>query len=110
MIYRLICAGVILHGMISVPVFTTLAQQEKKPNRVTVEMVGQAQKVIGLDFNEAKRDSMLENLTDQLESYEKLRMFPLPNSVPPAMLFNPIPVGFQFEKVRKPFKKSPPVL
>jgi Asp-tRNA(Asn)/Glu-tRNA(Gln) amidotransferase A subunit family amidase len=75
---------------------------------MTVEMVGQAQKIMGLDFSEAKRDSMLENLADQLESYDKLRAFPLPNSVPPAILFNPIPVGFEFEKARTPFKKSAP--
>ncbi len=108
MIHRLACAGVVLLAMVSVPVFTSLAQQEKKPNPVTVEMVGQTQKVVGLDFSEAKRDSMLENLADQLEGYEKLRMFPLPNSVPPALLFNPIPVGFEFEKARRLFRKSTP--
>ena len=108
MIHRLACTGSILPAMIFILVFTSLAQQEKKPNPVTVEMVGQAQKIMGLDFSEAKRDSMLENLADQLESYQKLRVFPVPNSVPPALLFNPIPVGFEFEKARKPFKKSAP--
>lgn len=86
----------------------SLAQQEKKPNPVTVEMIGQAQKMIGLDFNEAKRDSMLENLANQLENYGRLRAVTLPNSIPPAILFNPIPVGFEFEKVQKPFKRSDP--
>ncbi len=61
---------------------------------------------MGLNFDAAKRDSMLENLADQLESYDKLRAINLPNSIPPAVLFNPIPAGFQFEKVRKPFKMS----
>ncbi|MCX6145013.1 MAG: amidase [Ignavibacteriales bacterium] len=110
MIHRLTCGGIILLVMGSVLAFTSFSQQEKKSNRVTVEMVGQAQKIMGLDFSEAKRDSMLENLVEQLESYEKLRMFPLPNSVPPAILFNPIPVGFEFEKARRPFKKSSPAL
>ena len=108
MIHRLAHAGIILLVMVSALVFTSLAQQEKKSNPLTIEMVGQAQKIMGLDFSEAKRDSMLENLADQLESYEKLRTFPLPNNVPPAILFNPIPVGFEFEKARKPFKKSAP--
>jgi hypothetical protein len=108
MIHRLTYAGIILLVMSSVLSFTSLGQQEKKSNPLTVEMVGQAQKIMGLSFSEAQRDSMLENLAEQLESFEKLRMFPLPNSVPPAILFNPIPVGFEFEKARRPFKKSSP--
>jgi Asp-tRNA(Asn)/Glu-tRNA(Gln) amidotransferase A subunit family amidase len=87
---------------------TTYAQQEKKPNPVNVEMVEQAQKMMGLSFDLAKRDSMLGNLADQLESYEKIRGVSLPNSVPPAILFNPIPVGFQFDSVKKPFKMNRP--
>jgi Asp-tRNA(Asn)/Glu-tRNA(Gln) amidotransferase A subunit family amidase len=87
---------------------TTYAQQEKKPNPVNVEMVEQAQKIMGLSFDLAKRDSMLGNLADQLESYQKIRSVLLQNSVPPAILFNPIPVGFQFEKVKKPFRMSRP--
>ena len=69
-------------------------------------MVEQSQKIMGLNFDAAKRDSMLENLADQLESYERLRAINLPNSIPPAILFNPIPAGFQFEKAKKPFKMS----
>jgi Asp-tRNA(Asn)/Glu-tRNA(Gln) amidotransferase A subunit family amidase len=83
-------------------------QQEKKANPITIEMVNQAQKLAGLKFDRAESDSLLENLADQLESYEKIRLIALPNSVPPAILFNPIPVGFQFEKMKKPFKASSP--
>jgi len=71
-------------------------------------MVEQAQKLMGLNFDAAKRDSMLESLADQLDGYEKIRSVNLPNSVPPAILFNPIPLGFRFEKVKKPFKMSRP--
>lgn len=108
MIHRLVSASVFFLVMSSGVVFASFAQQEKKTNPVTVEIVGQAQKIMGLDFSEAKRDSMLENLANQLENYGKLRTIPLPNSIPPAILFNPIPVGFQFEKERRQFKKSAP--
>ena len=86
------------------------SQQEKKPKPITpitIEMAEPAQKIMGLNFDRAKLDSALENLVEQLESFEKIRSIPLPNNVPPAILFNPIPVGFQFEKVKKPFKMSP---
>jgi Asp-tRNA(Asn)/Glu-tRNA(Gln) amidotransferase A subunit family amidase len=104
---HLICAGTILLLALSVPVYSSFGRQEQMPNPITVEMVGQAQKIVGLDFNEAERDSMLEDLADQRESYEKLRAFPLLNSTPPALQFNPIPFGFEFEKTRRSFKKSP---
>lgn len=74
---------------------------------ITREQVVNAEALIGLNFNDAKRDSMLAGLNDQLSDYEALRKIPLANSVPPALLFNPIPVGFKFEKTKKPFKISP---
>ena len=100
---RIIVAAGLLAGFL----IPGLAQQEKKPNPFNTEIVGQAQKLYGLDFNESERDSVLENLADAFENYLKMRAVALPNSVPPALLFNPIPVGFQFEKVKKQFKKSP---
>jgi Asp-tRNA(Asn)/Glu-tRNA(Gln) amidotransferase A subunit family amidase len=108
MIRRLSRAVMVLPLVVALLVLTSHGRQEKKTNPVTVEAVGQAQKIVGLDFNETERDSMLENLADQLEAYEKLRAFPLVNSIPPALQFNPIPVGFEFEKTRRLFKKSPP--
>jgi Asp-tRNA(Asn)/Glu-tRNA(Gln) amidotransferase A subunit family amidase len=96
--------AVIIIGLLT-PCF---AQQEKKPNPLNVEILGQAQRVMGLDFNAAELDSMLDNLADQLGHYQKIRAINLPNSVPPAILFNPIPVGFQFEAIRRPFRTSSP--
>lgn len=96
--------------LIAVSVGAGIAQpkQEKPANPITVDMVQQAQKLIGLKLDAAESDSLLENLADQLESYEKIRLIALPNSIPPAILFNPLPVGFQFEKVKKPFVASRP--
>ena len=87
---------------------TLWSRQEKKPKPITPEMAGNAQRLMGLEFDKAKLDSALGNLNDQLESYEKLRGVKLANSIPPAILFNPIPVGFQFEKIKKQFKMSSP--
>src|SRR3990172_10952112 len=63
---------------------------------------------MGLNFTDVKRDSMLDGLKEQLGNYEKIRTVRLANSVPPAILFNPIPVGVKFETNRKPFKMSDP--
>jgi Asp-tRNA(Asn)/Glu-tRNA(Gln) amidotransferase A subunit family amidase len=37
-----------------------------------------------------------------------MRRFPLSNGIPPALQFNPLPVGFKFETPRRQFKASPP--
>lgn len=72
--------------------------------RITREIVSAAEKIIGLEFTEAKNDSMLENLEKQLMSYESLRRISLPNEIPPALIFNPIPVDFHPEKQKKRFR------
>lgn len=74
---------------------------------VSGTMVEQAAALIGLSFNEAENDSMREGLTELRENYQKVREVTLDNSVPPAVLFNPIPVGAEFERTRKPFKSGP---
>ena len=63
---------------------------------ITREMIASAEKIIGLDFSDAKRDSMTDGLQEQLGSYNNLRTVFLPNSVMPSVLFNPIPAGFKF--------------
>ncbi len=81
----------------------SLIAQEKK---ITKENIAQAEKIIGIDFNDAERDSMLDNLNEQLENYQNIWKVNLANDIPPAISFNPIPVGFKFEKNQIPIKFS----
>jgi Asp-tRNA(Asn)/Glu-tRNA(Gln) amidotransferase A subunit family amidase len=55
--------------------------------------ISPAGKIIGMKFSQAETDSMISVLNDQLKNYENMRRYALPNSVPPALWFNPIPVG-----------------
>ena len=77
-------------------------------NPISREDVRGAEKLFNFDFSDPKVDLMLPGLKDQLDNYEVMRRFPLSNSVPPAIQFNPLPVGFQFETARRKFKASPP--
>ena len=88
--------------------FSSLAQAQTQTNRITREMALDAEKLVGLDFPDAKTDLMLPGLQEQLERFIALRRFPLSNGVPPALLFNPIPVGMKFDHTRKTFRMSPP--
>ena len=68
---------------------------------ITETMVRDAAGLVGLEFTPAEVDSMLEGLGERRSSYERLRTLELPNEIPPALVFNPIPVGFEFEKEHK---------
>jgi Asp-tRNA(Asn)/Glu-tRNA(Gln) amidotransferase A subunit family amidase len=83
------------------------AQTPAAGDSLSRETVTAAEKLIGLSFTDAKRDSMLDALRDQRASYNRLRGVSLPNDVPPAIDFNPIPAGMTFENERRAFKSSP---
>lgn len=70
---------------------------------ITIADIRSAEKLIGLKFNDAKRDSLMGDVRGLLKSYEKLRSLPIPNSVVPSMLFNPIPFGMKLEKTNSHF-------
>ena len=78
----------------------TLSQTIEKEN------ISSAEKIIGLEFTDAERDSMIDFLNEQLGNYKKIREIELDNNVPPAILFNPIPVGYNFSKERRPLRFS----
>lgn len=66
-------------------------------DEITVEDISRAEHLIGLQFSDAKRDSMIDGLTQYRTSYQSIREYGLVNSVPPSLSFNPIPAGFSFE-------------
>ena len=85
-----------------------IACAQTNANSITREMVLGAEALSGLDFSDPKIDLMLPGLKEQARSFEALRRFPLSNGVPPAVQFNPLPVGFKFETARRKFKASSP--
>ena len=76
------------------------------PQTITKENIENAGKIIGLDFTEAEIDSMQSLLDDQLVNYQNIRKVELKNSTPLAILFNPIPLGFEFPEEQKPIQFS----
>jgi Asp-tRNA(Asn)/Glu-tRNA(Gln) amidotransferase A subunit family amidase len=85
----------------------TASHCQTNTNSITRETVADAEKLMGLDFSESKLDMMVGGLKNQLNDFEAMRKFPLSNSVPPAMQFNPIPIGMKIDTKQKKFKLSP---
>jgi len=76
------------------------AQQNQRPGKapelakITPEMIDQAAALAGVGpFTAEQKQMMLEGLSDQRGSYEPIRALNIPNSVPPAFVFNPRAVG-----------------
>lgn len=67
---------------------------QEKTRRFTKDDIAAAEKIIGLTFDDAKRDSMWDDLHDQLANYESLRTVALANSVLPSIQFHPFPDGW----------------
>ena len=73
---------------------------------ITKENIENAEKIIGMEFTDAEIDSMQSSLDSQLSNYENIHKVELKNNVPPAILFNPIPVGFEFPKKQEQIQFS----
>lgn len=75
--------------------------------KITISMVKEAQKIIGLEFTDAEADSMLGTLETRRKNYNELRKLNMPNSVVPSFNFNPLPTGYKFPDNVNGFKISP---
>ncbi len=72
------------------------------------EMVADAESLAGLEFTDEERDMMMRGLERNLESYKQLRTVSIPNSVPPAISFDPVLPGRQLPTEQKEFRYSRP--
>ncbi len=68
--------------------------QNQNSNAQPPFRVMDAERIIGIEFSEAERDSMSRDLQAQLNQYGALRGLDLPNSRSPVLLFDPMPLGW----------------
>jgi len=81
---------------------------------VTTTTITEVEKIIGLTFTPEQRNQIVQLLNDNSywgnrTAFERMRKYPLLNSDPPAMVFNPIPLGFEFETDQNPIFWSAPI-
>lgn len=62
----------------------------------TKKDVRHSQKLIGLDFEKSRIDTMYGYLADNKAGYDSLRNYPIYYETFPVLLFDPHPTGFQF--------------
>jgi Asp-tRNA(Asn)/Glu-tRNA(Gln) amidotransferase A subunit family amidase len=81
----------------SLLILMALSCGKKTKEDISLSEIAAAERIAGLTFTEAERDSMQGALIRRLEAYEEMRKFQVSNDVPPALVFNPLPTGFQYE-------------
>jgi Asp-tRNA(Asn)/Glu-tRNA(Gln) amidotransferase A subunit family amidase len=74
--------------------------------RITLDMLKAAEQIAGLQFTDADRKLLLDDVNNHLTQYEHLRQIPLPNSVVSCLRFSPVLPGMRFDMVRRPMKIS----
>ena len=92
------CLQIFAAVLLAAGLFSCGQQQKKETPDLTTENVSHAEKLIGLDFSPAERDSMMQDLRRQKQAYKAMREVDLPNSVPPIIEFNPVPGWMDLEK------------
>lgn len=80
--------------------------QKLENQPITTNVIHHAQSLLGLEFTEAEADSMIFDVTDNRRNFEEIRKVPINNEVAPAIAFNPLPIGFTFDKTPSKFIPS----
>lgn len=79
--------------------------------KITPEMVRQAAQIAAVNIPEADIPMMISSLNDNRQAFESIRKLNLPNSMPPAFIFDPLPPGASVDSHReKPVYGKPPAI
>ena len=74
--------------------------------KITPEMIDAAAAIAAVKLTDEQKAMMLEDLRLQRDSVLVIRSMKIPNSVPPAFVFDPVPAGMKLDTVRKPMRMS----
>jgi Asp-tRNA(Asn)/Glu-tRNA(Gln) amidotransferase A subunit family amidase len=80
--------------------------QVQAGKKITKEMIENAASIADIPISEEYKEMMLESLNDQAKGYEEIYQLHIPNSVDPALIFDPVLPGMKLETGRKPMRIS----
>jgi len=74
--------------------------------KITKEMIESAAAIADVPISDEHKEMMLENLNDQASGYEEIYKLHMPNSVQPALIFDPVTSRTKFETEKWPMRMS----
>src|SRR5882724_227139 len=99
------CAGMGFAGTLLPGVLWAQAQ-EAGAKKITKEMIEGAATIADVPLSDEYKEMMLENLNDQASGYEEIYKLHMPNSVAPALIFDPVTSSTKFETEKRPMRMS----
>lgn len=99
------CSGMGLAGTLFPGVLWAQAQAQGA-KKITKELIDSAAAIADVPIPDEYKEMMLENLNDHAKGYEEVYKLHIPNSVEPALLFDPVLPGMKFDTERKPMRMS----
>jgi Asp-tRNA(Asn)/Glu-tRNA(Gln) amidotransferase A subunit family amidase len=99
------CSAMGLAGTLFPGVLWAQAQAEGA-KKITKEMIDNAAAIADVPIADEFKEVMLSDLNEQAKGYDEIYKLHIPNSVAPALLFDPVLPGMTFETVRKPLRMS----
>jgi Asp-tRNA(Asn)/Glu-tRNA(Gln) amidotransferase A subunit family amidase len=82
------------------------AMAEEK-GRITRDMIDHAAAIADVPIADNYKEAMLETLNGYTQSYDAIYALKIPNSVAPAVIFDPVPPGMKLSAEKQPMKISP---
>lgn len=74
--------------------------------KITKEMIDNAAAIADVHIADEYKEMLLESVNNHAKGYEEIYKLHIPNSVDPALVFDPVLPGMKFETVRKPMRMS----
>src|SRR5690349_7342701 len=99
------CSGMGLAGTLFPGVLWAQARAQGA-TKITREMIDNAAAIADVPIADEYKEMMLEDLNDHAKGYEDIYNLKIPNSVDPALVFDPVLPGMKFETERKPMRMS----
>src|SRR5437016_13365796 len=99
------CSGMGLAGTLFPGVLWAQARAEGA-KKITKEMIESAAAIADVPIPEEYKEMMIESLNDHAKGYEEIYKLHIPNSVDPALIFDPVLPGMKFQTEQKPMRMS----
>src|SRR5580698_9627007 len=73
---------------------------------ITKDMIDQAAAIADVTIPDDAKAMMLDRLKERIKDYQALEQLHLPNSVPSALIFDPVLAGMKYQTERRAMKIS----
>src|SRR5215469_5377984 len=99
------CSGMGLAGSLF-PAVLWAQVEAHGAKKITREMIDNAATIADVAIADESKEMMLGELNERAKGYEEIYKLHIPNSVEPALVFDPVLPGMRFETARRPMRLS----